>query len=83
MMGPGFFFGIPAIITGAIALKKKQDNRALSITGIITGSISTLISLLLVGLLIWAIVWTINNPQVLETPAPAPSDQSLFESTET
>lgn len=53
LTGPGLLLGIPAIITGAIALKKKQGERGLSITGLVTGIISTVISLLvIVGLVL-------------------------------
>jgi hypothetical protein len=45
--GFGFIFGIPAIITSSIALKKKRGGRALSMTGLITGSISTAITVLI------------------------------------
>lgn len=50
----GFFFltGVPAIITGILALRKKQKERGISIAGIIMGSIGTLISLLFVLVLI-------------------------------
>jgi len=53
LTGPGLLLGIPAIITGAIALKKKQGERGLSITGLVTGIISTVISfLVIVGLVL-------------------------------
>ena len=82
IMGPGFLFGIPAIITGVIALRKNLNNRGLSITGIITGSVSTAASLLLLGLFVWVVVWSINNPQIFQQQ-PASDEQSLFESAET
>ena len=48
----GLLTGIPAIITGAIALRRKQADRGLSIAGIITGSIGTFFSLLVIGFFI-------------------------------
>lgn len=51
LTGPGLLLGIPAIITGAIALKKKQ-NRGLSIAGLVTGIVSTLVSLFFIVLFV-------------------------------
>jgi O-antigen/teichoic acid export membrane protein len=51
LTGPGLLLGIPAIITGAIALKKNQ-NRGLSIAGLVTGIVSTLVSLLFIVLFV-------------------------------
>jgi hypothetical protein len=63
LLGPGLLLGIPAIIVGAIALKKQQGEKGVSITGIVTGAISTAFSLIIVSLLIWGIVWGINHPE--------------------
>lgn len=63
LTGPGLILGIPAIVTGIIALKKDSANRAFSITGLITGIVSTVISLLLLILGIFLISWSINHPQ--------------------
>lgn len=54
----GFFLvtGIPAIITGFMALKRNQKERAMSIAGIILGSIATLLSLLFILLFIVLLV---------------------------
>ncbi|MNH75238.1 hypothetical protein D3C87_1346690 [compost metagenome] len=52
LLGFGFFAGIPAIIFGAIALKRKQPEHGMSLAGVITGSIGTFISLLLLVFLI-------------------------------
>lgn len=56
LTGFGLLLGIPAIITGAMALKRTQNDRGLSWTGIITGTISTVISLLLMLLIFLVIV---------------------------
>jgi len=63
LLGPGLLLGIPAIIVGAIALKKQQGERGVSITGIATGAVSTLFSLIIIGFIIWGIIWGINNPE--------------------
>ena len=84
LTGPGLLLGIPAIITGAIALKKKQAERGLSIAGIITGSISTAFSLVLIIIFIAAFIWGLNNPYP-DTHEPSlrrdtpPSREMLFE----
>lgn len=48
LTGFGFILGIPAIITGVMALKRSQNDRGLSWTGIITGAVSTILSLLFI-----------------------------------
>ena len=70
LTGPGLFFGIPAIITGGIALKKNYRDRGLSLTGLITGIISTAISLLVVLFFIFIFIWAANNPQEFEKQYP-------------
>jgi hypothetical protein len=67
--GPGLLTGIPAIITGAIALKKKQGSRGMSITGVVTGSVSTAFSLLVIAAIIWAFLWGWGQPM------PTPQNQ--------
>jgi hypothetical protein len=67
--GPGLLTGIPAIITGAIALKKKQGSRGMSITGVVTGAVSTAFSLLVIAAIIWAFLWGWGQPM------PAPQNQ--------
>lgn len=54
MLGFGILTGIPAIITGAISLKNHENNRGLSIAGIITGAIASFIAILLIIILIIA-----------------------------
>ncbi len=81
LTGPGLLLGIPAIIMGAIALKRSQSERGLSLTGIITGAISTLISLLFIGLVIFGLIWGINHPEYLENERPRP--EYRLESSET
>lgn len=53
----GFLFltGIPAIITGIMALRKGQPERGMSIAGIILGAIGTFISFLILLVLIFVI----------------------------
>lgn len=48
MTGPGLLLGIPAIITGAMALKRKLGGRGLALAGLITGIISTVLSVLFI-----------------------------------
>jgi hypothetical protein len=81
LSGPGLLFGIPAIIMGAIALKRNQGDRGLSITGVVTGIVSTVISLLFIGLIIFGIVWGINHPDYMEDTRPQP--EYRLESSET
>jgi hypothetical protein len=87
LAGPGLLFGIPAIITSSIALKKKLPGRGLSITGLVTGIVSTVLSLLFIGLMILLFIWGMNHPEILEEQsAPAPTEkgtQQLFESSRT
>ena len=54
----GFFaiLSIPAIVTGAIALKKTPENRAFSITGLVTGIVSTILSILFIIFLFFIII---------------------------
>lgn len=56
LTGFGLILGIPAIITGVMALRRSAADRGLSWAGIITGSISTAISLLLLILFIIFII---------------------------
>jgi len=81
LSGPGLFFGIPAIIMGGIALKRKQGERGLSIAGIVTGIISTVLSLLFIGLLLFGIIWGMNNPEYQDDRRPR--YDSRLESSET
>src|SRR3982750_4505913 len=52
----GLLTGIPAIIIGAIALRRKLADRGLSIAGIILGSVGTFFSLLVIGFFILLLV---------------------------
>lgn len=61
LTGPGLLLGIPAIIFGAIALKRNAPERGMSITGIISGAISTFFSLLLIAFFVLIIVLAANN----------------------
>ena len=72
----GFVAGIPAIITGIIALVKKQPGRNMSIAGIILGAISTLLSLLFLLFIIALVMYGIDsagnipefNPDMMQDP---------------
>lgn len=81
--GFGLLTGVPAIITGIIALKKGQHERAMSIAGIILGSVATLLSLLFVGFLILMFAWGIMNESSLPQPTPAPNYEFPMESSRT
>lgn len=48
LTGPGLLLGIPAIVTGIIAIRKKVSNRGLAIAGLVTGIVSTVLSILFV-----------------------------------
>ncbi|HEY5695343.1 MAG TPA: DUF4190 domain-containing protein [Candidatus Saccharimonadales bacterium] len=48
MTGPGLLLGIPAIITGAMALKRNLAGRGLALAGLITGIVSTVFSILFI-----------------------------------
>lgn len=48
----GLLLGIPAIVLGVMALKRKVGEKGMSIAGIITGAISTLASLVALGFFI-------------------------------
>lgn len=74
MAGFGFLTGVPAIVTGTIALGKKQANRGMSIAGIIMGIISTIISLLIVMALIAAVVFGVDAINGVEIPNYTPED---------
>jgi O-antigen/teichoic acid export membrane protein len=63
LTGPGLLFGIPAIILGAIALKRKQGERGLSITGIVTGAVSTFLSLVIIGFIVFVLILSAAYPQ--------------------
>lgn len=73
LTGFGLVLGIPAIILGVIALKKKAANRGLSITGIVTGAISTLLSLLFIAFLIFMLIFAASQPN---DPTPADDTRS-------
>jgi hypothetical protein len=62
LTGPGLFLGIPAIVTGIIALKKKLAGRGLAITGLVTGIVSTVLSLIFCIFMIFLIAYGIAHP---------------------
>ncbi|MEO5950712.1 MAG: DUF4190 domain-containing protein [Candidatus Saccharimonadales bacterium] len=61
--GFGLLLGIPAIITGSIALKRKYPGHGMSLAGVITGAISSLLSILFIGLWVVIVIFAINHPQ--------------------
>lgn len=48
----GLLLGIPAIVLGIMALKRKVGDNGMSIAGIITGVISTLLSIVMLGFIV-------------------------------
>jgi hypothetical protein len=66
LTGPGLLLGIPAIVTGTIALKKKLAGRGLAITGLVTGIVSTVLSLLFCLFLVFLISWGVSHPEEFE-----------------
>jgi len=60
--GMGFLTGIPAIVTAAIALKKKKPGRGLSIAGLVTGIAGTVLSLIFIAFMIFMIIMEANMP---------------------
>jgi hypothetical protein len=63
MTGPGLLLGIPAIITGTIALKRNLAGRGLSVAGLTLGIVSTVISLLVCAFVIFMIVLGLTHPE--------------------
>lgn len=72
LTGPGLLLGIPAIIIGIIALKKRAGSRSLSITGLVTGAISTVLSILFFICIALIIGWGISHPEYFEQTYPLP-----------
>lgn len=84
LTGPGILLGVPAIITGAIALKKKQGGRGLSIAGIVTGAISSIFTLLAIMFLVLLIVVGLaSSPDGGEWLGPPPAEQHHQQSSQT
>ena len=63
LTGFGLILGIPAIITGILALRRSDIDRGLSWTGIITGAISTVISLLVMLLFVILFIFALMSSQ--------------------
>jgi hypothetical protein len=72
----GFIFGIPAIITSSIALKKKQGGRSLSLAGLITGIIGTAISLVVVVFFVLVGISAPSQPGDYQSPIASPPNQT-------
>ena len=62
MTGPGLLLGIPAVITGFLAMKKSPDNHGISIGGIVTGAISTVVSFLFIMFIIMIAIVALLSP---------------------
>jgi hypothetical protein len=82
MTGPGLLLGIPAIITGAIALKRKLAGRGLAIAGLVTGIISTVISILFILFIAFMVILSItmgssDNGNQYNDPAPSQRYQQM------
>ena len=73
LLGAGLLTGIPAIILGAIALKKQQGDRVIGIIGVVTGAVGTFFSIIFLAIFAWAFIWAANHPDEMESrgrPAP-------------
>ena len=84
--GFGPLTGVPAIITGFMALKKGQKERGMSIAGIVMGSIATLLTLLFIGFIILLIllgVMSDTGQGPSEYPMPMPGFDMPMESSRT
>jgi Na+/proline symporter len=79
LTGPGLLLGIPAIVTGIVALKKKLAGRGLAIAGLVTGIVSTVLSLLFCLLMIFLISWSIAHPEEFEDTPRQQGDSSTQE----
>lgn len=73
--GFGPFLGIPAVITGSIALKKKTGNHGMNLAGVITGAVGTVIGFLLFCLWLVVMIFAISQPETI----PARQDPSGIE----
>jgi hypothetical protein len=71
LAGFGLLLGVPAIVLGAIALKKNMPNRGFSIAGIVTGGISTVVSLLVLMFFAFVFVWAVNSPSDIYPAGPS------------
>ena len=85
LTGPGLLLGIPAIITGAIALRRNGTNRGMSLTGLITGIVSTVFSILFIGFFLFMMmVGILGDSGYYDTPSYDHSgDSSHYESLHT
>lgn len=79
MLGLGLVTGIPAIITGIVALKQKAGERSMGIAGIVMGSIATALSLLFILLITLVVILLISEGEY-HTP---PEQQYWIQSSET
>lgn len=70
-----WFLGLPAIVLGAIGLKKYSDNRGFSMTGLITGIISTILLVGAIFLFLMALVLGVFHADSSTDSADTPSDR--------
>ena len=77
LTGPGLLLGIPAIITGAIALRRHNPGKGMSMTGLITGIVSTVFSILFIGFFLFMMmVGILGESGYYDTPSYNHSDGS-------
>ena len=69
LLGFGLLTGIPAVIFGGIALRRKQPDHGMSLAGVITGSIGTFFSLLFI-IFMTIVVVIGHNSGYYNEPAP-------------
>lgn len=81
--GPGMLFGVPAIILGIIALKKRLPGRNLSIIGLVLGAASTVLSLIAFALFFLLMVWAADHDYRHAPEPPAHKEQETFDTTRT
>ena len=84
LTGFGIVTGIPAIITGAMALRKGPKDRAMSIAGIIMGAVATLLTILFVGLVIlFTVLLAMSDPASFHESVPTMESEFHLESSRT
>lgn len=81
--GFGLVTGVPAIVTGIMAIKRGQKERSMSIAGIILGSVATLFTLLLIGLAILIVTLGIMSESSYQQDSFTPGYSEQIESSRT
>ena len=62
----GLLLGIPAIVLGIMALRRKVGDKGMSITGIITGAVSTVVSIIVLGFFIMLMMFAAADYEQLD-----------------